>query len=325
MTEEEEPIRLLVFDHRGMEDHEPQWPNPEQPMRLHAARAAMTGFPPVLSFEQTGLVHRDRLLAVHDPVYVDWLLSLDEEEDDELVVIDPDTAVGPGTVRAASLAAGAAVEAVERVMPPDAPVRRALVLCRPPGHHAMADRAMGYCFFNTAAVAAVAAREVCGAERVLVVDWDVHPGNGTEALLSGRPGFLLFDVHEAGQWPGTGDHDAPDGSVLNAPIPTGGGHDEILAAVRERLVPAADAFRPDLVVVSAGFDAHEDDPLGGLCARDETFLELTRIVRDLAERHCGGRIVLVLEGGYDVVALGRSLRQVVVGLIEDRPVAGSGR
>ncbi|MCA9492180.1 MAG: histone deacetylase [Myxococcales bacterium] len=306
--------RLMVFDHQGMEKHEPDWSNPEQPIRLHAARAAMTGFEGRLRFESAGLVDRAALMAVHDPIYVDWMLSLEEEEG--IVPIDLETAVGPGTVVAACLGSGAAVDAARRVLAADAPVRRALILSRPPGHHATADRAMGYCFFNHVAVAAGAAR-AAGAERVLVVDWDVHPGNGTEALLGGREGFLVVDLHEEGQWPGT-EGDAPEG-VIRVPVPTGTEHDALVSTLREHLQSAVEGFHPDLVLVSAGFDAHEDDPLGGLCAKDETFLEWGRIVRDIADRHAGGRIVLVLEGGYDILALGRSLRQVVTALVEDPP------
>ncbi|MCB9689657.1 MAG: histone deacetylase family protein [Alphaproteobacteria bacterium] len=309
---QEETTRLLVYDHQGMAAHEPDWANPEQPIRLHAARAAMTGFPPVIAFEQTGLVHRSDLLRIHDPIYVDWMLSLEEEED--VVPIDLETAVGPGTVVAACLASGAAVEATRRVLAEDAPVRRALVLSRPPGHHATADRAMGYCYFNHVAVAAAAAREA-GAERVLVVDWDVHPGNGTEALLGGREGFAVVDLHEEGQWP-VPEGEAPE-NVRRVPLPTGSEHATLVAALRERLLPEAETFRPDLVLVSAGFDAHEDDPLGGLCASDDTFLEWARTVREVADRYAGGRIVVVLEGGYDILALGRGLRQVVTALIED--------
>ncbi len=302
---------LLVFDDPDMDLHDPGWGHPERPDRLRAARAAMAGYPG-LEWVRPRFAERAELVRVHSAAYVDALLSLVGETRQ----LDADTFVGPDSVRAALLAAGAVQDAVDRVI--TGPVTQAVCLVRPPGHHALEDRAMGFCLLNNVVVGASRALRR-GLSRLLIVDWDAHHGNGTQALVQDHPGVMFASLHEGfGAWPHTGDADdrGPHGTIVNVPLRVGASHDELLAAFDEHVAPAAEAFAPELVLVSAGFDAHAEDGVGTLGATDQTYGELTRRVRGLAERHAGGRLVVVLEGGYFLPSLGRSLRACVDVLLE---------
>jgi acetoin utilization deacetylase AcuC-like enzyme len=229
-------------------------------------------------------------------------------------MFDPDTWASPGSVEAAYLAAGAALDAVTEVV--SGHYRHAWALVRPPGHHAEADVAMGFCLFNNVAIAAAHARAELGKKRVLVVDWDVHHGNGTQHSFYERDDVLYFSVHRYPFFPGTGavgesGQGAGEGYTINVPLSMGLGDAEFVAACQELLVPVADAFQPDLVLVSAGFDGHVDDPLGGMMVTDDGYAAMAAIVRGIAQRHAQGQVVLLLEGGYDLGALGRCARRCV--------------
>jgi len=213
-----------------------------------------------------------------------------------------DTNVSAGSLDAALLAAGGLLAAVDAVMAGQ--VDNAFAAVRPPGHHATPDRGMGFCLFNNVALAARHAQARHGVERVLIADWDVHHGNGTQDIFYEDGSVLFFDTHQSPLYPGTGaagerGRGPGAGRIFNNPFPAGAGRAEIVGAFRDRLMPAADAFRPELVLVSAGFDSRADDPLGGFRLTDDDFAELTRIVTDIAARHCQGRLVSTLEGGYD--------------------------
>jgi acetoin utilization deacetylase AcuC-like enzyme len=224
--------------------------------------------------------------------------------------LDPDTAMSEGSWDAACLAAGAAVGAVEAVWSGRA--QNAFALVRPPGHHAEQARAMGFCLLNNAAIAADAARRA-GAARVLILDWDVHHGNGTQNIFAARPDVLYTSVHQYPFYPGTGAHDevgagAGKGFTVNCGLPGGQDDADYGVVFHDLLLPAARAFAPDLVIVSAGFDPHERDPLADMQVTDRGFAAMCSAVAELADGACAGRLVLLLEGGYDLEALATSVR-----------------
>jgi acetoin utilization deacetylase AcuC-like enzyme len=217
-----------------------------------------------------------------------------------------DTRISQKTYDAAVRAAGAVLTAVEAVM--DGRARNAFCVVRPPGHHASAARGMGFCVFNNIAIGARHAQRRHRIDRVLIVDWDVHHGNGTQDTFWSDGSVLFFDTHQSPLYPGTGGADETgegkgQGRIINCPLPAGTGGKRILDLYRDKLVPAAEQFRPQLVMISAGFDSRRDDPLGGFQLTDEDFAQMTRVVLGLAQRHAGGRVVSVLEGGYGLPGL----------------------
>ena len=229
-----------------------------------------------------------------------------------------DTAIGRVSGAIARAAAGSLVAACREVAA--GRLAGAFLAVRPPGHHAERDLAMGFCLFNNVAVAAAALREEMGVARVLIVDWDVHHGNGTQHIFEEDPSVFYYSSHQMPLYPGTGfarerGRGAGFGATLNVPLSAGDGDAPFLAGLSEALVPAMEEFRPEFVLVSAGFDAHRDDPLGGLSVSTEAYAEATRIVRGIAERSAGGRIVSVLEGGYDLDALADSAAAHVESLL----------
>jgi acetoin utilization deacetylase AcuC-like enzyme len=217
-----------------------------------------------------------------------------------------DTAVGPRSLDVALAAAGGVMNCVDAVMKGKA--NNAFCAVRPPGHHATPMRGMGFCIFNNIAVAARYAQKQHGISRVLIADWDVHHGNGTQDIFYDDGSVFFFSTHQSPWYPGTGAREetgagAGRGTTLNCPFPAGSGREEIGGAFRERLIPAMEKFQPELVMISAGFDSREGDPLGQFTLADEDFAELTRMLMDIAEKHAGGRVLSVLEGGYSLSGL----------------------
>ncbi|MDP9137469.1 MAG: histone deacetylase family protein, partial [Pseudomonadota bacterium] len=220
--------------------------------------------------------------------------------------LDPDTWMSPGSFAAGLRAVGAGVRAVEAVMRREA--RNAFCAVRPPGHHAETRRAMGFCLFNNIAVAAHHARAVFDAERVAVIDFDVHHGNGTQEIFWSDPDLFYASTHQMPLFPGTGARtETGVGNIVNMPLRAGNGSHEFRDAMRSVILPALDDFSPDLILVSAGFDAHRSDPLGSLELTEEDFVWVTLYLMDAAHRHCDGRVVSMLEGGYDLKALASSV------------------
>ena len=224
-----------------------------------------------------------------------------------------DTPLSPRSLETARLAAGGLIAAVDGVLAGRA--KNAFAVVRPPGHHATPRKGMGFCLFNNVAIAARHARAKHGLRRVLIADWDVHHGNGTQDIFYEDGDVLFFDTHQHPLYPGTGRADetgrgAGAGLTINCPFSAGAGRKEIVGAFRDKLVPAAEAFRPDFVLVSAGFDSRVGDPLGGFRLTDDDFAELTGIVREIADRHCGGRLVSTLEGGYALDGLASAAAHV---------------
>ncbi|HEY0709336.1 MAG TPA: histone deacetylase [Polyangia bacterium] len=316
---------LLISD-PAMIAHDPGPGHPERPARL-ASLLDDAAMRPVAGVERVTPRPATRLeiARIHDPDYVDSILALAGRS----AQLDEDTAISPASIDAALLAAGGAIGAIEALY--DGTAENAFVWARPPGHHAEVASAMGFCLFNNVAVAAEAAR-ARGAERVLILDWDVHHGNGTQHMFQHRRDVLTMSAHQYPHYPGTGAaHEigtgAGAGYAVNCALPAGQTDADYGAAFESIVLPIADAYRPDLVIVSAGFDAHRADPLGDMNVTEHGFAAMCTAARRLAEAHAKGRLVLVLEGGYDLTGLAGSARaclEVLTGTNEEFP-RGAGR
>jgi acetoin utilization deacetylase AcuC-like enzyme len=297
---------VALFTHPACLEHDTGPGHPECPDRLRAVWQALEhpDFAPLLR-EAAPLAERPQLERVHPPAYVDRILSI-RPEAPALEPLDPDTVMSAGSAEAALRAAGGAVAAVDAVM--QGRCDAAFAAVRPPGHHAEAARAMGFCLFSSAAIAAKHAQARWGLRRVAVVDFDVHHGNGTQALLQADPGMFFASSHQQPCFPGTGDADERGvaDNVLNLPLSPGSGSDSFRRGWTGSILPALDAFAPELLIVSAGFDAHRADPLAQIRLETEDFAWVTEALIEVADRQCGGRVVSVLEGGYDLAALAAS-------------------
>jgi acetoin utilization deacetylase AcuC-like enzyme len=289
----------------------------ESPRRVEAILERIEKSPVAssLSFIEAEPAKIEWLERVHDPGYVKQILSL---EIDEPVVLDwGDTVATKATPAAALHAAGAGVQAARLVL--EDAMSSAFCCVRPPGHHAERSRAMGFCIFNNIAVAAAHLIEEEGLERVAIVDWDVHHGNGTESMFIDDDRVLYVSLHQYPHYPGTGSAETigtgkGQGYTINLPMPAGAGDREYLAAFRDRIIPALDEFKPEFILISAGFDAHEDDPLSSIVLSTSAFRTMTELLKASAEKHCKGRIVSMLEGGYDLNALAESVEAHVAAL-----------
>ena len=304
-----------LFSHPACLEHDAGDWHPERPDRLRAVLGALEApaFDPLLR-EMAPRATREQLLLAHPAGYVDAILAI-RPEPGELVQLDGDTAMNAGSAEAALRAAGAAVAAVDAVM--DGSARAAFAAVRPPGHHAEPARPMGFCLFNNAAIAALWGRARYGLRRVAVVDFDVHHGNGTQAMFAADPDLFYASSHQSPCYPGTGHSDERGcaGNIVNAPLLPGAGSTAFRAAWADVILPALDRFAPELLIVSAGFDAHKADPLAQLRLETADFAWITAELVVLAGRQTGGRIVSVLEGGYDLEALAASAAAHVRGLM----------
>lgn len=288
-----------------------KWSYPEHPGRLSAIHDFLKANPVEgVRFAEGTPATREQLSHVHTLSYLDNIFAMRGEN----AWLDMDTtAVSKGSVDAAEVAAGTAIAAVEAVVKGDADSAFALV--RPPGHHAEPGRARGFCLFNNVAVAAAYAQAELGCKRVLIIDWDAHHGNGTQDIFWADPDVLFFDIHRAAPfYPGSGTLEEVgaglgEGATVNVPVPAGAGDMAYIKAFREILEPAADWFEPDMVIVSAGFDAHHFDLIQNMS--HDGFAALTGIVQNIADKHCNGRLAFILEGGYHLIALAGGVRAVL--------------
>ncbi len=298
-------MTTLVFTHPACLEHETGAYHPECPARLAAVLEALR------AEDLKGLEWRDapragieQLTLAHPRDYVERILGSVPQAGH--YALDPDTSLSPGSGEAALRAAGALSAAVDAVMAGEGP--NAFCAVRPPGHHAEPSRAMGFCLFNNVAIGALHARESHGLERVAVIDFDVHHGNGTQAMFEHDAGLFYASTHQFPLYPGTGaSGERGVGNIVNAPLPPNSGSLEFRHAMDERILPALGEFKPDFVFISAGFDGHADDPLAGLRLVEEDYAWATREILRLAAESCEGRVVSTLEGGYHLGALAASV------------------
>lgn len=298
-------MTTLLVHHDDYQGHNMGYGHPECPERLVAInkvldrdefQALKREEPQFGTLEQIALAHPEEYFHLIDSV----------RPSEGIAQIDADTAMSPGSWNAALRAVGGIVTAVDQVVARD--VTNAFCAARPPGHHAEANRAMGFCFFNNAAIGALHARKNLGLERVAIVDFDVHHGNGTQDIFQRDKDMFYGSTHQMPLFPGTGAlGETGVGNIFNAPLYAGAGSEAFREAMDIRILPALEAFRPDLIIVSAGFDAHRDDPLANINLTEQDFEWITNKVLEAADRYCNGRLVSTLEGGYDLNALSRSV------------------
>ncbi len=286
--------------------------HPERPDRIKALSKALTGTGG-LERREAPLCTNAHLSLAHPQTYIDAITSAVPEHG--MKALDADTWISPGSIEAAMRAVGASVDAVDQVLSGEAV--NAFCVQRPPGHHAEQTRAMGFCLFSTAAIAALHAVENKGLERVAIIDFDVHHGNGTQDVVEKDPRIFYASTHEGGIFPGTGrESETGVGNIFNKPLKHHAGSAEFRMAYEGHIFPAISKFAPQLLILSAGFDAHADDPLASIRLQEEDFAWITERLCALADIHCDGRVVSVLEGGYDLRALSDSAKVHVQTLVK---------
>jgi acetoin utilization deacetylase AcuC-like enzyme len=294
-------MTTLLYTHSACLDHDPGRHHPESPARLRAVLAALDD-PEFARAERREAPQADLedVIRIHSRRHVEGILGAIPKSGH--VGIDADTVVSPASGEAALRAAGAVVAAVDAVMAGEAD--NAFCAVRPPGHHAEPQRAMGFCLFNNAAIGALRARAAHGLARVAVVDFDVHHGNGTQAAFEADGSLFYASTHQYPLYPGTGGaSETGVGNVVNVPLRPMSGSGQFRSAMTQRILPALDAFGPEFVLVSAGFDAHKSDPLAQLMLDEADYTWVTERLLEIAYRHAEGRLVSTLEGGYDLAAL----------------------
>ncbi|MDH5822174.1 histone deacetylase family protein [Luteimonas sp. RD2P54] len=308
-------MKPFLYTHPACLGHDTGPGHPERAERLGAVIQALRNGLPDLGWREAPLATRGQLLRVHAAALLEAVL---ESGATQPIPLDPDTVLSPGSPEAALRAAGAGVAAVDAVL--GGQTEAAFCAVRPPGHHATGGEAMGFCLFNNIAVAAAHALDAHGLARVAIVDFDVHHGNGTQAIFEADPRVMYLSSHQSPLFPDTGARiERGVGNIVNVPLPPGAGSRMFRDAWRERLLPELDAFAPQLLLVSAGFDAHWRDPLAQMQLDAADYAWLTGELREIARRHSAGRMVSMLEGGYDLQALREGSLAHVRAMAGDRP------
>ena len=299
-------------------DHITGHAHPERPARIEAVLNELQsqGLRDRLQEITPNSVDEESLLRVHSADYLKTAQA--DIESGAFQLSTGDTAVCPASWDVAKMAAGGLVSAVDAVM--SQVVDNAFCATRPPGHHACPGKGMGFCVFSNVAVAARYAQQKHGVGKVAIVDWDVHHGNGTQDVFYDDDSVLFFSTHQSPWYPGTGDADETGtgrglGTTKNVPMVAGAGKDEVIAAFSDYLIPMCEKFRPELILISAGFDSRRNDPLGGFTLDDDDFAELTRLVMSIAQQYAGGRIVSALEGGYSLEGVAKASSAHVAALL----------
>ena len=311
--------RVAVVEDPRFREHCAPRGHPECPERLAAVGQAIAERSGELEPLRARPAEDAEILRVHRPSH---LARVAEGARHAPSHLDPDTYLSAASLEVARLAAGGAIDLARAVARGDAAAGFAAI--RPPGHHAEADRAMGFCLFNNVAIAARALQAEQGIEKILILDWDVHHGNGTQHLFEDDPSVLYLSTHQFPYYPGTGDANEAGrgrglGATVNVPMPAGCGDVEYVGALRRILVPVAARFQPQIILVSCGFDAHQADPLASMELTAEGFAQMARTVRALAEDICGGRLVLLLEGGYSATGLHEGMAAVLDEILASEP------
>lgn len=301
----------LLITHPCFVEHDTGPGHPERPDRMRAIDKALEHeMFQDLKREEAPLRDdvEERILLAHPKRYLDSIKAARPEEGEPPVRLDPDTVLSSKSWEPALRAVGAGLYAVDQVMNPEAGIRKVFCQVRPCGHHAERERAMGFCIFSNVAIAGLYAREKYGVERVAVVDFDVHHGNGTQDIFWNDKNLFLGSTHQMPLYPGTGAmSETGVGNIFNAPLRPNDGGEQFREAMRSRILPALRNFAPDIVLISAGFDAHEADPLASLRLKEDDFAWITDELCEVAERYAQGRVVSMLEGGYDLTALAKSV------------------
>jgi acetoin utilization deacetylase AcuC-like enzyme len=311
-------MSTLLFSHPATLQHINPPGHPERVERIEAVYA-MLEKPAFRSLQrrEAPLGRDEDILLAHPEDYLDFIKGAAPEQGWER--LDADTFMSPGTLEAALRGVGAATAAVDAVFRGEAP--NAFCAMRPPGHHAERQRAMGFCLFGNAAIAGLYARERYDAERIAVVDFDVHHGNGTQDIFWSDPDLFYGSTHQMPLYPGTGARsETGAGNIFNAPLRAGDDGEVFREAMMTTILPALDVFGPDIVIISAGFDAHREDPLGSLELTEKDFIWATLELMEIANSHCDGRVVSILEGGYDLDALASSVAAHVQALMHGSEV-----
>lgn len=307
-------MTTLYFTHPSFLAHDTGIGHPESALRLRAVETVLKQpeFASLLR-KEAPQAELAQILLIHSQSHYDKVMGSIPKQ--SLTYLDPDTPVSPASGEAALRAAGGVCAAVDAVFAGEG--KNAFCGVRPPGHHAEPSHAMGFCIFNNIAIAAEHACKKHGIQRVAIIDFDVHHGNGTQHAFEKNPNVLYASTHQHPWYPGTGTAtETGVGNIFNAPLASGSGGKEFRTAMEGKILPAVDAFKPELVLVSAGFDAHKDDPLGALNLLEEDYVWVTQELLKLAAKHCGGKLVSALEGGYNLQALGESVAAHVHTLIK---------
>ena len=308
-------MTTLLTSHTDCLNHEIAPGHPEQPDRLRVVEKVLSG-PRFGELERIEAPKGtlEQVLLAHPDDHVKMIS--DARPNKGIVHIDADTVLSPGSWDAALRGVGAITDAIEKIV--DRKFDNAFVATRPPGHHAETRRAMGFCIFNNAAIGALYAREKLGLDRVAIVDFDVHHGNGTQEIFWDQKDLFYASTHQMPLYPGTGAYtETGVGNIFNAPLSPGADGADFRVAMNDVVLPGLDAFAPDLVIISAGFDAHARDPLANINLVEDDFVWITNKLLEAADRHADGRLVSILEGGYDLEALGSSVGEHVSALMQE--------
>lgn len=307
-------MNISIISHENCLEHDPGAGHPENSGRLEAVLSALknTSFAKQLSYLEAPLGTREQILLAHSLKHFEYICASSPASGQQ--ALDGDTIMSPGSLNAAFRGVGAACLAVDELMANNIDV--AFCATRPPGHHSTHRQAMGFCIFNHVAIAALYAQERFQLQRIAIVDFDVHHGNGTQDIISGKDGVLYISSHQSPLYPGTGkvSENIP-GNILNIPLTAGTSDTSYQSIFSEKILPALIEFEPELLLVSAGFDAHCDDPLAGLAFTSETYHWLGTQLKQVADDYCHGRLLAVLEGGYNLDILGGSVTAFLAGII----------